>query len=176
MSGVLEKALRAKRDAGRKLLVPYITGGLDGAPAHRDHVVADQPVRDLLLDSRETTVHATYIYALLLHASSPYELSPRHFVLVQRWLARWSGKVVLSASPPQDFKLPPLGYLLGDGVWWIWPILLGVMLTWWWWEFEDWRTDEYRLTTKSVIEIERTPFSLNERRRESPDTGRRKVD
>ena len=30
MSGVLEKALRAKRDAGRKLLVPYITGGLDG--------------------------------------------------------------------------------------------------------------------------------------------------
>jgi tryptophan synthase alpha chain len=30
MSGVLEKALRAKRDAGQKLLVPYITGGLPG--------------------------------------------------------------------------------------------------------------------------------------------------
>jgi tryptophan synthase alpha chain len=28
MSGELEAALRAKRDAGRKLLVPYITGGL----------------------------------------------------------------------------------------------------------------------------------------------------
>ena len=28
--GFLESELRAKRDAGKKLLVPYITGGLDG--------------------------------------------------------------------------------------------------------------------------------------------------
>ena len=30
MTGPLERELRAKRDAGRKLLVPYITGGFDG--------------------------------------------------------------------------------------------------------------------------------------------------
>ena len=30
MIGPLERELRAKRDAGRKLLVPYITGGFEG--------------------------------------------------------------------------------------------------------------------------------------------------
>src|SRR4029079_15624384 len=28
--GLLERTLRARRTAGRKLLVPYVTGGLDG--------------------------------------------------------------------------------------------------------------------------------------------------
>lgn len=69
---------------------------------------AEQPVRDLLLDSRSTTAHAAYVYALLLHAASPYELTARQLNLVQRWLARWSAKVTLSTSPPKDFKLPPL--------------------------------------------------------------------
>ena len=30
MTGPLESALRARRDAGRKLLVPYVTGGYPG--------------------------------------------------------------------------------------------------------------------------------------------------
>jgi len=63
---------------------------------------------------------------------------------------------------------PPLGTLLDDGAWWIWPFILGSLLAWWWWVFEDWRNDEYLLTGNRVIEIQRTPFSLNERRRESP--------
>jgi hypothetical protein len=67
-----------------------------------------QPVRDLLLDARGTTVHAAYVYCLLLHASSPCELTPRQLAQVQRWLARWSGKVQLSKTQPQEFKLPPL--------------------------------------------------------------------
>ncbi len=67
-----------------------------------------QPVRDLLLETRSTTVHANYIACLLLHAASPYELPARQFAQVQRWLARWSGKVVLSKTEPQAFKLPPL--------------------------------------------------------------------
>ena len=69
---------------------------------------ADQPVRDLLLDGRGTTVHAAYVYSLLLHATSPYELTARQLNLVQRWLVRWSAKVTLSTSPPKDFRLPPL--------------------------------------------------------------------
>jgi flagellar motor switch/type III secretory pathway protein FliN len=67
-----------------------------------------QEVRDLLLDLRSTTVHAAYVYSLLLHAASPYELSPRQLNQVQRWLGRWSGKVVLSSTRPAAFKLPPL--------------------------------------------------------------------
>jgi hypothetical protein len=67
-----------------------------------------QPVRDLLLETRSTTVHAAYTSCLLLHAASPYELTPRQFAQVQRWLARWSGKVKLSKARPQAFKLPPL--------------------------------------------------------------------
>jgi hypothetical protein len=63
---------------------------------------------------------------------------------------------------------PPLGTLLEDGAWWIWPFILGGLGAWWWWVFEDWRNDEYLLTGNRVIEINRTPFSLNEKRRESP--------
>jgi hypothetical protein len=62
----------------------------------------------------------------------------------------------------------PLGTLLDDGAWWIWPFILGGLGAWWWWVFEDWRNDEYLLTGNRVIEINRTPFSLNEKRRESP--------
>ncbi|MGB0126607.1 MAG: hypothetical protein WBP72_03135 [Rhodocyclaceae bacterium] len=69
---------------------------------------AEQPVGDLLMESRGTTAHAAYVFAVLLHAASPYELSARQFNLVQRWLLRWSGKVKLRGSAPQNFKLPPL--------------------------------------------------------------------
>jgi hypothetical protein len=62
----------------------------------------------------------------------------------------------------------PLGTLLNDGAWWIWPFILGGLGAWWWWVFEDWRNDEYLLTGNRVIEINRTPFSLSETRRESP--------
>jgi hypothetical protein len=62
----------------------------------------------------------------------------------------------------------PLGVILEDGAWWIWPLILGVLGAWWWWVFEDWRNDEYLLTGNRVIEITRTPFSLSEKRRESP--------
>ncbi len=93
----------------------------------------------------------------------------RHWAVLWR-RALWPAigmLVVGGAASNWFFRLPPLGYLMGDNAWWIWPILFSIMLAWWWWEFEDWRIDEYRLTGKSVIEIERTPFSLNERRRES---------
>jgi hypothetical protein len=63
---------------------------------------------------------------------------------------------------------PPFGTILEDGAWWIWPFILGVLGAWWWWVFEDWRNDEYWLTGNRVLDIQRTPFSLHERRRESP--------
>lgn len=57
--GTIEAALRARRDAGRKLLVPYVTGGLDGdwvrvveavAAAGADAVEIGIPFSDPVMD------------------------------------------------------------------------------------------------------------------------------
>ena len=58
MTGVLEKALRAKRDAGHKLLVTYITGGLAGwqdavravVAAGADAIEIGMPFSDPVMD------------------------------------------------------------------------------------------------------------------------------
>jgi tryptophan synthase alpha chain len=58
MTGALEKALRAKRDAGHKLLVPYVTGGLAGwqdavralAAAGADAIEIGLPFSDPVMD------------------------------------------------------------------------------------------------------------------------------
>lgn len=58
MTGQLETALRAKRDAGRKLLAPYVTGGLTGwqdairavAAAGADAVEIGIPFSDPVMD------------------------------------------------------------------------------------------------------------------------------
>ncbi len=60
----------------------------------------------------------------------------------------------------------PLGTLLEDSAWWVWPVVLGVTVGWWLWAFEDWRNDEYMLTANHIVEIERLPFLLNEKRKE----------
>jgi hypothetical protein len=61
---------------------------------------------------------------------------------------------------------PPLGTVLEDSAWWVWPVLLGITVGWWLWAFEDWRNDLYMLTANHIIEIERLPFLLNEKRKE----------
>ncbi|MGZ4724955.1 MAG: tryptophan synthase subunit alpha [Ilumatobacteraceae bacterium] len=58
MTGLLEMALRDKRAAGRKLLIPYITGGLDGwqdgvraaAAAGADAIEIGLPFSDPVMD------------------------------------------------------------------------------------------------------------------------------
>ena len=58
MTGVLETALRDKRAAGRKLLVPYVTGGLSGwqdtiralAAAGADAIEIGLPFSDPVMD------------------------------------------------------------------------------------------------------------------------------
>jgi tryptophan synthase alpha chain len=58
MTGALEAALRERRSAGRKLLVPYITGGLDGwqdavraiAAAGADAIEIGLPFSDPVMD------------------------------------------------------------------------------------------------------------------------------
>jgi hypothetical protein len=95
---------RAAHEAGagfwRRLHAMFAVGEQLGA--------ADQAVPDLLLPARTGTVHGMYVYSLLMHAASPYELALRHFNLVQRWLMRWSMKVSISTSAPVGSKQSPL--------------------------------------------------------------------
>lgn len=52
-------------------------------------------------------------------------------------------------------------------VWWLWPVAFGALYVWWLWIFEDWRNDLYILTATRIIDIERVPFLLSEKRRET---------
>lgn len=68
-----------------------------------------EPVRDPARSSRSTTsVAAAYAQTLLLHQASPYELSSRQLLQVERWLNRWEKKLSLLQAPPVDPRAPPL--------------------------------------------------------------------
>ena len=93
----------------------------------------------------------------------------------KHWIVLWRREVwstlLIGAAGLAFFNwyngASPLGTLLDDSAWWIWPFILGGLGAWWWWVFEDWRNDEYLLAGNHVIEIQRKPFSLSEKRRES---------
>jgi hypothetical protein len=67
------------------------------------------PVNDSLQTKNPATgVTAAYAQTLLLHRASPYELSGRQLMLVERWLHRWGGKVAVLNAPPVEPRVPPL--------------------------------------------------------------------
>ena len=67
------------------------------------------PVNDTLQAEHPATgVTAAYAQTLLLHRASPYELSGRQLVQVERWLHRWGGKVAVLNAPPAEPRVPPL--------------------------------------------------------------------
>ena len=79
----------------------------------------------------------------------------KHWIVLWRTIG-WSTLaifVALLAFGMWFNRTPPVGTLLEDGAWWVWPLLLGGLGAWWWWVFEDWRNDEYMLTGNRVIEI-----------------------
>jgi hypothetical protein len=111
-----------------------------------------------------------YFFPKLVDVQGDAIIWRKHWIVL--WRREWISTLLLAFAV---FALlnwyngaPPFGTLLEDGAWWIWPFILGALGAWWWWVFEDWRNDEYMLTGNRVIEINRTPFSLNEQRRESP--------
>lgn len=68
-----------------------------------------QPVNDSLQPEHPATgVVAAYAQTLLLHRASPYELSGRQLLQVERWLHRWGGKVSILNAPPVEPRVPPL--------------------------------------------------------------------
>jgi len=63
--------------------------------------VMTTPVADPLRNgSTPTTASAAYVEALLVHATSPHELSPRRLAWIARWARRWGAKVNVLADPP----------------------------------------------------------------------------
>jgi hypothetical protein len=67
------------------------------------------PVNDSLQTSHPaSSVNAAYAQTLLLHRASPYELSGRQLMHVERWLQRWGGKVAVLEAPPAEPRVPPL--------------------------------------------------------------------
>lgn len=67
------------------------------------------PVNDTLQAEHPATgVVAAYAQTLLLHRASPYELSGRQLMQVERWLHRWGGKVTVLNAPPAEPRVPPL--------------------------------------------------------------------
>jgi hypothetical protein len=111
-----------------------------------------------------------YFFPKLVDVQGDAIIWRKHWIVL--WRRAWLSTLLIIGAMLAFFNwyngAPPLGTLLEDGAWWIWPFILGGLGAWWWWVFEDWRNDEYMLTGNRVIEINRTPFSLNERRRESP--------
>ncbi len=68
-----------------------------------------QPVNDSLQTTHPaSSVAAAYAQTLLLHRASPYELSARQLMQVERWLHRWGGKVAVLKAPPAEPRVPPL--------------------------------------------------------------------
>lgn len=47
---------------------------------------------------------SAYAECQLLHAASPYELTPRDLVWVARWARRWGPKLALLIAPPEDIR------------------------------------------------------------------------
>lgn len=63
-----------------------------------------------------TTPLAAYGEALLLHTSSPFELSLRQLSWVARWARRWGGKLMLGIVPPDSLEALPLTVDLSSGL------------------------------------------------------------
>lgn len=115
----------------------------------------------------------------LLHYFFPPLVERRGDTIVWRkhWVMLW-GKLIwptlawiVTAAAAINWWLaqPPLGTLLQDNNWWL-AFLFGIIVIsfWWLWVFEDWRNDEYMVTSTHIVDLERTPFSLTERRQTSP--------
>lgn len=89
------------------------------------------PVNDSLqAEHPATSVTAAYAQTLLLHRASPYELSSRQLMQVERWLHRWGGKVVVLNAPPAEPRVPPLLVDLSSDVPEAWAAEGGGQLRW----------------------------------------------
>jgi hypothetical protein len=164
----VEKVISRERAAGRKGIRDDLEKRIiakDTTPA----VAAPEPEEEKPPRPSITIGVIDYFFPKLVWRQGNVIIWRKHWIVLWRHIA-WSTLAIFVAFLAflnWYNGAPPLGTLLEDGAWWIWPLILGGLGAWWWWVFEDWRNDEYILTGNRVIEITRTPFSLSEKRRES---------
>jgi hypothetical protein len=78
--------------------------------------VADQEVPHPAYKGEvETTAGDTYAQILLMELANPNEQTPRHQMLIGRWVERWARKVSISESAPADSGVAPLSVDLDSG-------------------------------------------------------------
>lgn len=79
--------------------------------------IADAEVEDAVRQGRTpSTPRAVYAEVMLLHATSPHELSSRHLAWVARWSRRWSRRVrIVASTPALDGETVPLNIDLAAG-------------------------------------------------------------
>ena len=65
------------------------------------------------------------------------------------------------------YNRSPLLNFIAESTWWIWLASGLVFFVWYLWVFEDWRNDQYIVTSNRIIDIQRSPFLLQETRREA---------
>lgn len=71
--------------------------------------VAPEPVPDPQFDRQPVSPQAVFACSMLLHNSSPYELSARQLAIALRWLRHWSPISRVLNSPPTPMRLPAIG-------------------------------------------------------------------
>jgi hypothetical protein len=67
-------------------------------------------VKDSLNKQTESaTCSASYAQILLTSLADPYRLTPRQLSQLDRWLDKWGVRVTITAIPPEDTSLSPIG-------------------------------------------------------------------
>jgi len=79
--------------------------------------IVDTEVEDAVRQGKTpSSPRAVYAEVMLLHATSPHELSSRHLGWVARWSRRWSRKVrIVASTPALDGETVPLNIDLAAG-------------------------------------------------------------
>lgn len=79
--------------------------------------IAGTEVEDVVRQGKTpSTPRAVYAEVMLLHATSPHELSARHLTWVARWSRRWSHRVrIVADTPALDGETVPLNIDLAAG-------------------------------------------------------------
>ncbi len=75
--------------------------------------LAKSVLKDPLSPLQDSTrPESAYLHALLMDLADPYHLQPKQYAQIHRWLARWSVRISLSATPcavtHPELKLPTL--------------------------------------------------------------------
>ena len=160
---VKARARASERNAIRDELKQRITAGEVAPPAETPKAAAPTPSPFALF-----TGAIRYFFPRLEEKQGDTIIWRKHWIVLwQTSIWPFLGMVVVAWATLNWWNnWIPFGGLPGS-IWWIWLVLFLGFFVWWLWLFEDWRNDQYIITSTRVIDIERIPFLLSEKRREA---------